>query len=118
VESKEIKVSEANALIMAKVGYILFFTPFSFVTLVIAYVYRNDVPEWVKSHFQFQIYTFWTALAYAALFAILAPFTAGASIVLGVLFLFVFCSVRPIRGIKFLDEKRPYPNPTSSRPIG
>jgi uncharacterized membrane protein len=78
--------------------------------VVIAYVYRDDCPEWLQSHFQLQIRTFWIGL----LFFIIATVTM--LIIIGNLLLLIaiiWYLVRIIKGIRALNNQRPYPNPTS-----
>ena len=36
----------------------------SLIGVIIAYVYRDDAPEWLQSHFQLQIRTFWIAFLF------------------------------------------------------
>ena len=55
---------------MAIIIYILFMVGFAtfhaatIVGLVLAYVNRDSAPEWLRSHYTFQIRTFWIGLLY------------------------------------------------------
>ena len=55
---------------MAIIIYILFMVGFAtfhtatIVGLVLAYVNRDGAPEWLRSHYTFQIRTFWIGLLY------------------------------------------------------
>ena len=114
--STKIKVSEENAIRMAKLVYILFatgyFPPFVILAVFIAYSYRGDGPEWVDSHFTFQIRTFWLGLLYMIPLAILC-FLPVVGPVIAIILIAPFSFLRPIRGLKYLDEKLPHPKPLS-----
>jgi uncharacterized membrane protein len=49
----------------------------SIIGVIMAYVYRADVPEWVATHYRFQIRTFWTGLLYAFLSVLTAIIIVG-----------------------------------------
>src|SRR5215469_5006287 len=54
---------------MAMIVYIAYLVAFAFpplavAGLVLAYVNRDTAPDWLKSHYTFQIYTFWLGLLY------------------------------------------------------
>jgi uncharacterized membrane protein len=80
------------------------------VAVVIAYIYRDEAPAWLQSHYQLQIRTFWISLI---------PLVIGAMtwwVLIGQLVLIlwlVWFLVRCIKGIRFLNLRRPYPNPDS-----
>ena len=79
--------------------------------LIIAYVVRSGAPEWLRSHFTFQIRTFWIALAAmivgAATFWV---FGLGFLIMAGAALWFL---VRTVAGLGQLLNNKPYPNPES-----
>ncbi|NOZ43050.1 MAG: hypothetical protein GXP02_07810 [Alphaproteobacteria bacterium] len=77
--------------------------------VVIAYVNRSDAPDWLKSHYQFQIRTFWIGGLYMVIGAILAFVAIGWFVML---FWVIWLIVRCIKGLKSLDQKEPHPNPT------
>ena len=37
------------------------------VGVIMAYVYRGEAPDWLQSHYRFQIRTFWIGLLYVVL---------------------------------------------------
>jgi len=79
--------------------------------LVIAYVVRNDAPDWLKSHFTFQIRTFWIALvAFIIGAATFWVFGLGFLIMAGAALWFL---VRTVAGLGQLLNNKPYPNPES-----
>lgn len=54
---------------LAKIVYILYLVGVVFgitglIGVVMAYIYKSDAPEWLSSHYQFQIRTFWIGLLY------------------------------------------------------
>jgi uncharacterized membrane protein len=79
--------------------------------LIIAYIVRKDAPDWLKSHFTFQIRTFWIALV--------AGIVGAATVwVLGLGFLILLAAalwflVRTVAGLGQLLNNKPYPNPES-----
>ena len=100
---------------MAKLVYILYavglFVGITWVIgLVIAYVYRGDAPLDLKTHFTFQIRTFWFGLLASFISAITVPIVIGWFLGLAVL---VWAIVRLVKGWKWLDEGRAVPNPAS-----
>lgn len=98
----------------AKIVYILYLIAIAFgitaiVGVVMAYIYRNDAPDWLQSHYQLQIRTFWIGLLYVFLGALLSHVFIGLLILL---FWLIWLIVRCVKGMKFLDRKEAYPDPT------
>src|SRR6266849_3762991 len=67
---------------MALIIYILYLASFAFgitaiVGLVLAYVNRDTAPDWLKSHYTFQIRTFWIGLLYFAAAVVLCVILIG-----------------------------------------
>jgi uncharacterized membrane protein len=97
----------------AKIVYILYLVGIvvgltSIVGLVMAYVHRGDAPEWLASHYQYQIRTFWIGLLYFVLGLLLSALLIG---YLVLLFWMVWVIIRCVTGMKFLEEGRAHPNP-------
>ncbi len=78
--------------------------------IIFAYVYRDDAPEWLTSHYQLQIRTFWIACLFFFFSLILMIVLIGKLLLLLTLIWFL---VRMIKGIRYLNRRAPYPNPTS-----
>ncbi len=78
--------------------------------VIIAYVYRDDCPQWLQSHFQHQIRTFWIGFLYFSLSLITMVILIGKLLIL---ISIIWYLVRIIKGIKTLNHQRPYPTPTS-----
>jgi len=98
----------------AKIVYIFYLVGIIFgitgiIGVVMAYVNRSDTPDWLKSHYQFQIRTFWIGGLYMLIGVILAFVVIGYLILL---FWVVWLIVRSIKGMKSLDQKEAHPNPT------
>lgn len=98
----------------AKIVYILYLIGIVFgitgiIGVVIAYVNKGDAPEWLKSHYQFQIRTFWIGALYIVIGAILSMAIIG---YLLLLFWVVWLIVRCVKGIKALDAKQAHPDPS------
>ncbi|MCU7958888.1 MAG: hypothetical protein KZQ58_02605 [gamma proteobacterium symbiont of Bathyaustriella thionipta] len=98
----------------AKIIYILYLVGLVFgltgiVGVVMAYINRAEAPEWLQSHYQFQIRTFWIGLLYLVTGFLLAIVLIG---YLLLLFWVVWLIVRCVKGMQFLDKKEAHPNPT------
>ncbi len=81
----------------------------SIIGVVMAYVNKDDAPEWLQSHYQFLIRTFWIGLLYVAIGAILSIILIG---YLVLLFWVVWIIVRCVKGMKYLDAQQAHQNPT------
>jgi len=97
----------------AKIIYILYLIGIIFgltaiVGVVMAYVNRSDAPDWLQTHYQFQIRTFWLSLMYFIIGVLLYHILIGFFILL---FWVIWLIVRCVKGMKFLDRKAPYPDP-------
>jgi len=97
-----------------KLIYILFMAnviiPFlGLIGVVMAYVNKSDAPEWLQTHYQFQIRTFWIGLLYLFVGALLSLILIG---YLVILFTVVWIIVRSVKGMKYLDAQQAHPNPT------
>ena len=98
----------------AKIVYILYLIGLVFgitwlIGVVMAYINKDDAPEWLKSHYQFQIRTFWIGTLYIFIGIILSFVLIG---ILVLFFFVIWLIVRCVKGIKYLDQKEAPPNPT------
>ena len=99
---------------MAKVVYILYLAGIlvgitGIVGVIIAYVNKSDAPEWLKTHYQYQIRTFWIGFLYMFIGSILSIILVG---YLVLLFWMVWLIVRCVKGMKYLDNQQAHPDPT------
>ena len=82
----------------------------SIIGVIMAYVNKGTAPEWLKSHYQVQIRTFWIGMLYGIIGIILLTVVVGLLVLLLVL---VWYIVRCVKGMNALDEGKPVANPTS-----
>jgi uncharacterized membrane protein len=100
---------------IAKIIYVLYLLGLvsgitAVIGVIMAYVYRDDAPDWLKTHYELQIRSFWMVLLYGLIAGLLCL------ILIGFLLLFlvaVWWVVRCVKGLKYVSENAPYPNPRS-----
>ncbi len=103
---------------MPLIIYILYLSHFvpvvgwvaSIVGLILAYVERDTAPEWLKSHYTFQIRTFWIGLLYFCVSCVLLIVLIGIPMLLAVWIWFI---VRCALGLSRLLRNEAYPTPLS-----
>ena len=99
----------------AKIVYLLYLAgPVVILTgligVIVAYVHRDGAPDWVGSHYRFQIRTFWIGALFLAASAALAVVLIGYAI----LFIWVlWLLVRSIKGFRSVNRGEAHPNPVS-----
>lgn len=108
-------MTNSSAVTTCRFVYILFliniFIPFlGLIGIVMAYINKADAPEWLQSHYQFQIRTFWFGLFYVVLGGLLTLILIGYLILL---FTVIWIIIRCVKGMKYLDQQQAYPNPTA-----
>ncbi len=106
--------SNASTERTAKIIYILYLFGIIFditgiIGVIMAYINKSDAPEWLQSHYRFQIRTFWIGVLYMIIGVILSLALIGYLIIL---FWVIWLIVRCIKGMKTLDNKQAHPNPT------
>lgn len=82
----------------------------SLVGVIMAYVKKGDAPEWLKSHYQFQIRTFWICVLYTVIGVATTFVIIGFAILL---FTLVWWIVRCVKGMQAINRGEAHPNPTS-----
>jgi uncharacterized membrane protein len=100
---------------LAFIVYLLYFAGYltgitKIIGVIIAHIQSGSADPVARSHFQFQIRTFWIGLLYLIVGAVLLFVIVGAFVLLWWL---VWSIVRNIKGILALNENRPIANPTS-----
>lgn len=93
----------------AKVIYILYLISVvvgltGLIGVIMAYVYRQDAPEWLQSHYRFQIRTFWIGLLYVTVGVLLTTVLVG---FLVLLFWLVWLILRCVKGMQQLERNEP-----------
>jgi uncharacterized membrane protein len=99
----------------AKIIYILYLVnivvPFTgLVGVIMAYINQTEADETLKTHFRFQIRTFWIGLLYIFIGALLSMVLIG---YLVLLFYVIWLIVRCVKGMQALDKNEALPNPGS-----
>jgi uncharacterized membrane protein len=82
----------------------------SLIGVVMAYVYQDAAPAWVRAHHRFQIRTFWIGLLYGVIGGITAFIGIG---VLVLLFTVVWYIVRAVKGMQRVSAGLPVENVTT-----
>jgi uncharacterized membrane protein len=100
---------------LALIVYILYFVSYvigitALIGVIIAHVQVGDADPFLRSHYQWQIRTFWIGLLYFVIGVILSFVIIGAVVLL---WWFIWSLVRNVKGVLALNEKRPITNPTS-----
>lgn len=99
----------------AKLIYILYLASLivgitAIVGVIMAYVNRGDTPEWVQTHYRFQIRTFWIGVLYGLISLITMFIVIG---FLLALFTLVWWIVRCAKGLQRQSRGEPYDNPAT-----
>jgi uncharacterized membrane protein len=101
----------AFALIVYVLYCVGYFTAISaLIGVIIAYVKVDEPDAALRSHYQFQIRTFWIGLLYLAIGIPLCFALIGIPILI---WWFVWSLIRSIRGILSLNDHKPIANPRS-----
>jgi uncharacterized membrane protein len=88
-----------------------YFTGFSaLIGVIIAYMKVDDAEPVLRSHYRFQIRTFWIGLLYLAIGIPLCLVLIGIPILV---WWFVWSSIRVVKGILLVIEHKPIVNPSS-----
>ncbi|WDI31332.1 DUF4870 domain-containing protein [Hyphococcus flavus] len=80
------------------------------VGVIMAYMAKNEAPDWLRSHYRNQIHIFWKAILYSIIGVVLSVVLVG---LLVLLVTFIWYVVRTIKGMQALSKGEPYSNPDS-----
>jgi uncharacterized membrane protein len=99
----------------AKIVYILYLVALvsgvtALIGVIMAYVNVGEAPEPLRTHYRFQIRTFWISLLYCLVAGILTIVAIGALLFI---FIAVWYIVRCAKGLQYLGRGQPYPNATT-----
>jgi uncharacterized membrane protein len=99
----------------AKLVYILYLASLivgitAIIGVIVAYVNRGDAPDWVQTHYRFQIRTFWIGVLYGLISLITVFILIG---FLFALFTLVWWIVRCAKGLQRQSRGEAYDNPTT-----
>jgi uncharacterized membrane protein len=97
---------------LVNIVYILYLASLIFgvtavIGVVIAYVNRQDAPEWLWGHYDFQIRTFWIGLLYLVIAVVTTALVIGWLLIL---LWYIWIIVRCARGMKHLARGERYPS--------
>ena len=100
---------------VALIVYILYLASYvvgitALVGVIIAHVQIGTADPMLRSHYQWQIRTFWIGLLYFVIGVVLCFVLVG---ILVLLFWFIWTVVRTVKGLVALNESRPIADPTS-----
>jgi uncharacterized membrane protein len=95
--------------------YILYFAAYvvgitGLIGVIIAHIKVGSVDEILRSHYRFQIRTFWIGFLYLVIGVILTFVIIGIAVLL---WWFIWSLIRNVKGVLALNENKPIPNPTS-----
>jgi uncharacterized membrane protein len=82
----------------------------SLIGVVMAYLYQDAAPAWVKSHYRYQIRTFWIGLLYGLIGGVSVFIVIGAFILL---FTVIWFIVRSVKGMQRVSAGQPMENETT-----
>ncbi|MCS4503146.1 hypothetical protein KBTX_02249 [wastewater metagenome] len=77
--------------------------------VVMAYIYRDGAPEWLRSHYTWQIRTFWIGLGLSFIGMITSLILIGWLVLL---FTVIWLIVRCVKGMQWLERREAVPAPT------
>ncbi|HEX5211688.1 MAG TPA: hypothetical protein VFW22_08140 [Pseudolabrys sp.] len=105
-------VSDTQLAFAVYVLYLVgFFTAITaLVGVIIAYAQVDKADDMLRTHYRFQIRTFWIGLVYVVIGALSAIVIVGFFILL---WWFIWTLVRCVKGLLALNEGRPIANPGS-----
>jgi uncharacterized membrane protein len=97
---------------MAKIVYVLYLIGLVtgitlIVGVVMAYIYKDESPEWLRTHYEQQIRLFWIGLLYCVIAGILTAILIGLLLFLAIA---IWWIIRCVKGLKHLDQRTAYPN--------
>jgi uncharacterized membrane protein len=100
---------------LALAVYVLYFVGYftgltALIGVIIAHVKVGDADPVLRTHYQFQIRTFWIGLLYIVVGTILTFVLVGIAVLL---WWFIWSLVRNIKGVIALNESKPIADPTS-----
>ena len=78
--------------------------------VILAYMNRETAPDWLTSHFTFQVRTFWLYLAYLAVSILLCAVLIGFLLIFAAMGWFV---TRQVLGLNWALKREPCPRPTA-----
>jgi uncharacterized membrane protein len=121
--ASQLKAFFGNPLLVPLINYLLLFLLVvsagmsGVLAITLAYLFRDDAPEWLKNHYAFQVRTFWIAIAIyiPVMVLLLSPMMTnmivGGGVIVVFFGLFLWIVSRCVMGFNHLVHNRPYPTP-------
>jgi uncharacterized membrane protein len=78
------------------------------VGVILAYIHREDAPAWLRTHYQFQIRTFWIGLLFFVISVVTSMVYIGWILLLLTL---IWSLIRCVKGLIAVFNGAPYDNP-------
>ena len=99
----------------ANIVYILYLVAIavgitSIIGVIMAYVAKDDAPDWLRSHYHNQINIFWKGLLYGLICLVLTVIIIGAFLFFVLLIWYI---VRTVKGMQALSRQEAVANPGS-----
>lgn len=109
VEPAKVTPQEGKTVIVIYALYLagLIIGVTSIIGLVMAYIFRDGAPHWVRTHYHYQIRTFWIGLLYVFIGAITTLIFIGYVILA---LWFVWYVIRCVKGLKLASDGAPVLN--------
>ncbi|WP_306251901.1 DUF4870 domain-containing protein [Parvularcula sp. IMCC14364] len=77
--------------------------------VIMAYVAKDEAPDWLKTHYHNQIHVFWKLILYSIICAALTLVVIG---LLLFVVLLIWYIVRCVKGLQYASRGEAYPNPS------
>jgi uncharacterized membrane protein len=105
-ETKEVNTGTAKVIyILLIVSTLVGLT--GIIGLIMAYVMQSDADDWLKTHYRWQIRTFWIGFLYTMIGAVTLTTVVGYIVLL---FTFIWLIVRCAKGLSALEKNKPVTN--------
>ena len=100
---------------LALIVYVLYLAAYvvgitGLIGVIIAHVKIGSADQLLRTHYQFQIRTFWIGILYLVVGVVLLMVVIGFAVLL---WWFVWSLVRNVKGLLALNDNKPIANPTS-----
>ncbi len=79
----------------------------SIIGVVMAYLSKDQAPDWLKTHYNFLIRTFWMGLLYSFIGLLLMIVLIGWIVLIATL---IWMIIRCVKGLGYLGRSEPVPN--------
>lgn len=109
--------TQSDDMAATKVAYVIYISYFLFcipalpvIGVIFAYIFENDAKQYLKSHYQYLIRSFWIGLLYSVIAFALVILVIGIFLMP---LLLIWWLIRMVKGMKSLMRNEPVINPTT-----